>query len=148
MLEDCIQDLFVELWQNRKEAPVHSIKAYLFKSLKYKIFKALRQAGATAGPDLSEALHFELSHDTVLVKDEERRERLGLLNKAMHQLTNRQKEIIYLQYYQQLSYEEVSEVMEINYQAARNLLYQAMKSLKNLMSGAVVGFVLMFTFLS
>lgn len=108
----------------------------------------MRKAGATAGPAFSDALHFELSHDTVLVKDEERRERLKLLMKAMHQLTNRQKEIIYLQYFQQLSYEEVSDVMEINYQAARNLLYQAMKSLKKLMSGAVVGFVLMFTFLS
>jgi DNA-directed RNA polymerase specialized sigma subunit, sigma24 homolog len=46
----------------------------------------------------------------------------------------RQKEIIYLKYYMNLSYEEVSEVMNINYQAARNLVYQSIKVLKNVLT--------------
>jgi RNA polymerase sigma-70 factor (ECF subfamily) len=53
---------------------------------------------------------------------------------AINQLSNRQKEIVYLKLYQQLSYEEVSEIMQINYQAARNLFYQAIKSLRELLS--------------
>jgi len=56
---------------------------------------------------------------------------------ALSRLTNRQKEIIYLKYYQNLSYEEVSEIMNINYQVARNLLYQAIKSLKSMLTGAL-----------
>jgi RNA polymerase sigma factor (sigma-70 family) len=134
LLEDCIQDLFVELWQNKSSKSVQSIKAYLFKSVKYKIFRALRKA-ASGGAKLQEDMHFELSHDTILIEIEEKREQLSMLSKAMQQLTSRQKEIIYLQYYQRLSYEEVSEVMEISYQAARNLCYQAVKALKREMGG-------------
>jgi RNA polymerase sigma-70 factor (ECF subfamily) len=53
---------------------------------------------------------------------------------ALGQLSNRQKEIIYLKFYQELNYDEVSEIMNINYQAARNLLYQSIKSLKKLLT--------------
>jgi RNA polymerase sigma factor (sigma-70 family) len=53
---------------------------------------------------------------------------------ALAQLSNRQKEIIYLKFYQELNYEEVSEIMNINYQAARNLLYQSIKSIKKLLT--------------
>lgn len=53
---------------------------------------------------------------------------------ALAQLSNRQKEIIYLKFYQELNYDEVSEIMNINYQAARNLLYQSIKSLKKLLT--------------
>jgi RNA polymerase sigma factor (sigma-70 family) len=53
---------------------------------------------------------------------------------ALAQLSNRQKEIIYLKFYQELNYEEVSDIMNINYQAARNLLYQSIKSLKKLLT--------------
>ena len=51
----------------------------------------------------------------------------------VEQLSHRQKEIIYLKFYQNLSYDEVSSIMNINYQAARNLLYQAIKALKKIM---------------
>jgi RNA polymerase sigma factor (sigma-70 family) len=61
---------------------------------------------------------------------------------ALGRLSNRQKEIIYLKYYQNLSYEEVSEIMNINYQVARNLLYQAIKSLKSLLAGTMELFFL------
>jgi RNA polymerase sigma-70 factor (ECF subfamily) len=62
---------------------------------------------------------------------------------ALNNLTNRQKEIVYLKYYQNLSYEEVSEIMKINYQAARNLLYQTIKTLRSLLAGAIDLFLLM-----
>lgn len=47
-------------------------------------------------------------------------------------LSNRQREIIYLRFYQNLDYEEISEVMNINYQASRNLLSHAIKVLRQL----------------
>jgi RNA polymerase sigma-70 factor (ECF subfamily) len=57
---------------------------------------------------------------------------------AIDQLSNRQKEIIYLKFYQNLSYEEVSEIMNINYQVARNLLHQAIKAMRKILSGTAV----------
>ena len=61
-------------------------------------------------------------------------EKTARVLQALDQLSNRQKEIIYLKFYQELNYDEVSEIMNINYQAARNLLYQSIKSLKKLLT--------------
>ena len=134
LLEDCIQELFTELWQNKSQTQVQSVKAYLFKSLKYKLYRAHQKR--TMGPfneNYNESL-FELSHENFLVGREQDAEKTARVLKALEQLSNRQKEIIYLKFYQELNYDEVSEIMNINYQAARNLLYQSIKSLKKLLT--------------
>ena len=127
----------MELWQSRSKIPVLSIKAYLLKSLKYKLLKTFRRNGRSV-PFSQEAIPlvsggFEWSHETFLIAQMESESKKEQVLAAMARLSNRQKEIIYLKYYQNLSYEEVSEIMNINYQAARNLLYQAIKSLKNIL---------------
>jgi RNA polymerase sigma factor (sigma-70 family) len=129
-LEDSIQELFVELWQAKSRNAVVSVRAYLLKSLKYKLLKTYRQSRITLSAGDNDGT-FEFSHEHFLVAGEEEAERKRLVLQALEQLSDRQKEIIYLKFYQDLSYEEVSEIMSINYQAARNLLYQAIKSLKN-----------------
>ena len=129
-LEDSIQELFVELWQAKSRNTVVSVRAYLLKSLKYKLLKTYRQTRITLPAGDGDG-GFEFSHEHFLVAGEEEAERKRLLLRALEQLSARQKEIIYLKYYQDLSYEEVSEIMNINYQVARNLLYQAIKSLKS-----------------
>lgn len=133
-LEDCIQELFMELWKSRSQVEVKSVKAYLFKSLKYKIYRQLSQRKITSEAFLKEDMIFELSHDTFMIHREDETERAKQLIKAFDKLSNRQKEVIYLKYYLGLSYEEVSEIMEINYQVARNLLYLALRSMKKMIS--------------
>lgn len=134
ILEDCIQELFLELWKSRNQVVVVSVKAYLFKSLKYKIFRVLSQRKIHPESILKEEMSFELSHDTLMIHKEVEQERAKQVVKAFEQLSNRQKEVIYLKYYLGLSYEEVSEIMEINYQVARNLLYLAIRAMKKMIS--------------
>ncbi len=135
LLEDSIQELFIELWQAKSQAPVLSVKAYLLKSLKYKLLKAFRHNGKILPIHDNGDIPFELSHETLLISQQESDEKKRQVIRALERLSHRQKEIIYLKYYQNLSYEEVSEIMNINYQVARNLLYQAIKSLKNMLAG-------------
>jgi RNA polymerase sigma factor (sigma-70 family) len=144
LLEDNIQELFIELWQAKSEAPVYSVKAYLLKSLKYKLLKAFRQKGKILSLSDNGENAFEWSHETFLITEEENADKRRRILEALGRLSHRQKEIIYLKYYQNLSYEEVSEIMNINYQVARNLLYQAIKSLKNLLAGSFELFFLLF----
>ena len=140
LLEDCIQELFIELWQAKSRAPVLSVKAYLLKSLKYKLLKAFRKNEKTRSLSDGEDIAFEWSHETVLILQQEDAEKKQKVQEALGRLSHRQKEIIYLKYYQNLSYEEVSAIMNINYQVARNLLYQAIKSLKNMLAGLTLFF--------
>jgi RNA polymerase sigma-70 factor (ECF subfamily) len=140
-LEDNIQELFVELWTAKSRNTVVSVRAYLLKSLKYKLLKAYRQTQLILPAGDNDGA-FEFPHEHFLVAGEEEAQRKRLLLGALEQLSGRQKEIIYLKYYQDLSYEEVSEIMNINYQVARNLLYQAIKSLKNRLPGSLQLFFL------
>jgi RNA polymerase sigma factor (sigma-70 family) len=134
-LDDTIQDLFIELWQSNSNTPVQSVKAYLFRSLKYKLFRHLKnQKGSETLVDIDSLYGFSLSHETFLVEKEKEAERTAKVLAAINRLPARQKEIVYLKIYQNMSYEEVSEVMNINYQVARNLFYQSIKSLRLLLT--------------
>jgi len=133
LLEDNIQELFAELWQKGPNQSVISVKAYLLQSLKFKLYKAFRDRKKMSIVDESSIDLFEVSHENFIVADEEDREKMKKLVEAINQLPARQKEVIYLKIYKGLSYEEVSEVMEINYQVVRNLLCQALKSFRKLL---------------
>jgi RNA polymerase sigma factor (sigma-70 family) len=52
------------------------------------------------------------------------------LNKSINQLSDRQKEAIYLRYHQGLSVEQVAEVLNLNYQSTKNLLHRAILQLR------------------
>ena len=134
MLEDTIQELFLEIWKHRNPVPAISVKAYLLKALKYKLLKELARSSATSFRDeFADNGVFDLGHEALLVAKQEDEARSRKVLESLEQLSHRQKEIIYLKFYQNLSYEEVSAIMNINYQAARNLLYQAIKALKKIM---------------
>jgi RNA polymerase sigma factor (sigma-70 family) len=139
-LEDSIQELFLELWQSKSRTPVASVRAYLLKSLKYKILKTYRQRRLL--PIVDDNIVFEWSQEDRIIAGERDAENRDKVLKALGRLSNRQKEIVYLKYFQNLSYEEIGEVMNINYQVARNLLYQSIKSLKTMLAGLFIYFLL------
>ena len=56
------------------------------------------------------------------------------MQKAMKQLTRKQREVIYYIYYKNLSYTEAREIMKINTdKTIRNLLYRALGSMRAVM---------------
>lgn len=130
VLEDCIQELFIELWQHKNPPPTLSVKAYLLKALKYKLLKTLHKKNLL----VTDAVAFEISYENFIIAKQEDEEKIKKVVQAIDLLSNRQKEIIYLKFYQNLSYEEVSEIMNINYQVARNLLHQAIKAMRKILS--------------
>ena len=134
VLEDCIQELFLELWQNHSPSEVHSIKAYMLKALRYKIYKTYRRTGNHNMAEVPEDLAFVLSHESFLISRQEDQQRTERILAAIGQLPNREREIIYLRLYQKLTYEEIIEVMQISYQAGRNLFCRAIKSLREILA--------------
>jgi RNA polymerase sigma factor (sigma-70 family) len=144
IIEDCIQDLFIDLWRTHGKAEILSLKAYIFRAFKFKLIKAIGKAGKTSSflAEIHEN-EFEISHEMLLINELENEELRQRVFNAMQELSARQKEIIYLKFQQNLSYEEVSEIMNINYQAARNLVYQSIKVLKKIIAIQLI-FVLHF----
>jgi RNA polymerase sigma factor (sigma-70 family) len=111
---------------------VESVKTYLLQALKFKLYKSFRTRKFFYDVDQTDNAVFELSQETFIIDKEKDLEKTGNILSAMNTLPARQKELVYLKIYKGLSYEEVSAIMEINYQAVRNLLCQALKTLRKL----------------
>ena len=54
------------------------------------------------------------------------------LKKTLSLLSKRQKEIIYLKFYQHLDHGQIAELMNLNSQSVYNLLHEAIQKLRNL----------------
>jgi RNA polymerase sigma factor (sigma-70 family) len=135
VVEDCIQELFIELWQNKSDPRVQSVKAYMLTAIKYKIFKIYRNSPETKTFETAPGdMNFEIGQENFIIAREEDRQKTQRIITAFRQLPPRQKEMIYLKIYQNLSYDEICEVMGINYQVARNLFSQSLKSLRKVLN--------------
>lgn len=130
-VEDCIQELFIELWNRRdKLSETDAIKPYLYVSLKRKIFQSIKKIRKSTDNELEES-HFdvELAVDQILINKETSVAQKQNLKQAFDQLSDRQKEILYLKYYSEMDYDEISKMMDLNYQSARNLVSRALTKL-------------------
>ena len=85
-----------------------------------------------------------VGHEEQWIRFEEDSLQEQKLAEAMARITERQREIIHMKYYQQLEYEEIAQVMGLNYQSARNLVNRALIALRKEML-LVVMLLLMFT---
>lgn len=133
LVKDCIQDLFIELWKNHKGlGNTSSVKRYLLASIRRKIIKTLNKNKRWLFSNQMEkvSFHLEPAADEKIIAEEINEENVKMLKLALEDLSKRQKEVIYLKYYADLDYEDIQEIMDINYQSLRNLVSRALKKMK------------------
>lgn len=136
IVNDSIQDLFLKLWKNRKNlGKIEVVKPYLFKALRRHIVSNLQWNKRYTDVDQLSEDYFEIeySHEDFLMQEQGEKETheqlLGLLN----QLSNRQKEAIYLRYFQGYEFDMVAEIMAMNVQSVRNTIHRGLLSLREML---------------
>lgn len=136
--EDCIQDLFLKLWKNRQNlGQVTSIRSYLYKSYRRILLDLVKvNRKYSAYNDLPGAYDVTLSIEEATVVEEEILAMRKGLKRAINSLSKRQREIIYLSFYQGFTYSEIAEIISIKNQTIRNCVYEAMKSMRNFLQKA------------
>ena len=133
IIEDSIQDLFLDLWKNRRTIGLtDNILRYLFKSFRHKLVRRLQQEKRYDLNNDPEAFSFDVTYsfEQVLILREIAEREMKIFRTVLDGLTPRQKEAIYLKFTNGLSYEEVSGIMEMSLEACRNLVYRAVKGLR------------------
>ena len=133
LVKDCVQDVFVDIWTYRyklNEAIV--VKAYLLSSVRKRIARLHHREHIFSNIKQIDSLEFlfDFSIEDRLIADETTAKKVEQLNKSINQLSDRQKEAIYLRYHQGLSVEQVAEVLNLNYQSTKNLLHRAILQLR------------------
>ncbi len=134
LVQDAIQDLFAEIWLYRKRPKaIRNSHTYLLVSLRRKILKAGRRSSGISlsqpnPPDVS--FHITFSVQEQWIESESESLRIHQLNSLINRLPERQKEAIYLKFYQNLSHEEIAEVLGIRYQSVSNLIQRALEQIR------------------
>lgn len=144
LIEDAIHDLFVRLWTSREKIsnPV-SVKNYLFKSLRNILFRKLKRMSKTrivAVDDYHPG--FEINFNTENENRVEDKEMQEMIRNIINKLPARQQEIIFLRFYEGLSYEEIADIMDITVSSAYKLLYKALHKLQQTIGSSLLFYIL------
>jgi RNA polymerase sigma-70 factor (ECF subfamily) len=133
LIEDSIHDLFVELWRNRTGLGDNdNIRPYLLVALRRKLIRQIKRAQRIQSEADTREIEFlaEPSIDTAIIGREISEANAAALQKAMTQLSNRQREVLYLKYFEDMNYDDICEALGINYQSVRNLVSTGIKALR------------------
>lgn len=147
LVEDAVQETFISLWKYRQSLQVKSgYSFYLLKSFRNHLFRLLKSRANTTYTDEQPEFHFEIGVDTHLIAGEEQAILQKKVKEALIQLTSKQREIIYLRFFENLSFEEIADLMNMQIRGTYKLTARALAALKELMGGAA-GTALLLTIL-
>jgi RNA polymerase sigma factor (sigma-70 family) len=130
LAEDAVQDTFVDIWNHRHQmGKVRSLQFYLIRSVRHRCLKLVKKNNrfrfldATSEVDISiEPEELRLTDYSLEVKSK--------VGKALQLLSDRQREIVYLKFYENLEYQEIAELLALNYQSVVNHVHRAIVKLR------------------
>jgi RNA polymerase sigma factor (sigma-70 family) len=134
LIKDCIHDVFVDLHKyHRNLSPTNNIRMYLFKSLKHCIIKNLVKKKAELHANHFYVPFFSVeSFEEKQVELDEESQQIKIINQALSLLSERQREALFLRFNSELEYNEISNILQINYQSARNLIFRSIEKLRKI----------------
>jgi len=112
-----------------------NIRFYLIAALRNNIINFHLLENRYKKVDILEHEIFDLnfSVENAFIKNEEMHEKAQQLSISMNQLSARQKEIIYLRYFEEMDYEQIAHIMDFSVKSAYKLSARALESLRLIM---------------
>lgn len=127
---DIIHDLFVKLWEDRKQLQVNrNLKAYLFILVRYRIVDKIRK-NITREEYASMIQALSTSHETTIEQQIAAKELQQNIEKSLDKLSPRVKEIYLLSREQNRSIPDIAKQLQLSEQTVKNQLTVALKHLR------------------
>ena len=140
LVKDTIQDIFADVWSRRqKMEKIRNIRAYLFISVRRELLRRVekfRKEGLLQEGAISS---LEFSKEDFIIQEETGSEAMRLLLQSLKQLTERQREVIFLRFNHELEFSEIASVLGMNVQSVRNLLFRALEKLRSDLNNTGIG---------
>ena len=134
-LEDGIHDLFVDLWRfHNNLSQTTSVRFYLYRALRRRLVRNdnhLKRA-LSQTDTMPDYLHpYVACEEQFIIEKEIQLSRVSHLKKLLGDLSPRQYEAMVLRFYDELSFEQIGGILNVNEQSARNLVQRGLSQLKN-----------------
>jgi len=135
LIEDAIHDVFEEIYTHKENLKnVDNLKFYFIIAFRNRLFFLLKRELNTT-ENMESAYFKELTERNQLdiwIEQETDQEKQQLIKKLMDELNDNQREAIYYRFIEGLSLDEISSLMNINYQSVKNLIYRSIKKMNSL----------------
>ena len=134
---DIIQDLFYDLIKYRKSvSQTDNIRLYLLKSFRRKLLHGIeiKQKLTNLHSNYNHEPDILFSIEEKMINDEEQSIRTKSIRRGLLELNAKQREVIYYKFTLGYDYDQICEIMSINYDSARQLVSRGISSLKQFMS--------------
>ncbi|REA63678.1 hypothetical protein DSL64_04380 [Dyadobacter luteus] len=128
LIQDCVQELFIQIWNRRQNLSTpRSVKYYLISSLRRIIMDELGR-GRLATDSFPEDSLSLLEHESQDREEMEENLNSRLIH-AVRSLPARQQEVVFLRYFERMSYDDISSLTGLDYQVLRNTIHRSIKTL-------------------
>lgn len=135
LTEDCLQDLFLTILETRERlGHTDSIKFYLMRSLRREIVRKLNAQHRFAdNAEHDVDFKVEFLYEPTWLDSQISKERSEAVLRELNQLPARQKEALFLKFFDNLSYEEIAGIMGIETTSAYKVIYKGIAALQKRM---------------
>jgi RNA polymerase sigma factor (sigma-70 family) len=134
LTKDCITQVLLRLWDKRASLPpVGNPRSYLLSCLRNELYAALKSANTRLARTRAIQRHFgdvEPSYEEFLIEAQANNALRDHLEKAFKRLTDRERELLRLKFFEDLDYTEIAERCHITKRTAYNIIHVALKTLK------------------
>ena len=134
LIEDAIQETYISIWKYRNTVSTPaSVKSYIIKAFRNHLINFIKSRSDTTYTEESINFSFEIGFDDKIIENEEADILSAKINTAISKLSNRQREIIYYRFYENLSFQEIGELMDMQTRATYKLMARAIAALKDIL---------------
>jgi RNA polymerase sigma factor (sigma-70 family) len=133
LLKDCIHDVFVKVYTKRNEKhTINNLSSYLIISLKNRLLDEFRRNTFMDDGEVECYAYRRAAEDVEHDYLNTERELMQSAKVAhlMNHLTRRQRQAITLYYLEERKYDEICNIMQMNYHSVRNLMHRGMLKLR------------------
>jgi len=130
VVEDCLQDMFSHLWEKREVlSEVTSVRTYLLVALRRRIIRNLTTKQKQVDQPSDDINAYARDFDPYISSDLSE-DIIDQIRGAFNKLSDKQKEVIYLRFYNQLTYAEIADVLSITTKAVYKLMARAIQAMR------------------
>lgn len=132
LVKDCVQDVFIKLISKSQDLQVTKVTSYLLISLRNRLLDEFRRKNymtETAVEDIRISTTVEDVENSYIL-DECSLNNVRKVQILMDELTPRQRQVFTLYYIEQRKYEDICDIMQMNYHSVRNLVHRGMLKLR------------------
>lgn len=135
LVKDTINQQFLHLWDKKESLPsVHNVRSYILTAFRNRLSNETAKVHPHAGFSSFDETASAPSWEDELMEVQEKNRVLQTLKVAIAALPERQRELVFLRYYQGLSTEAIAEKTGLASSTVYNTLHAALNTLRKQMS--------------